>query len=107
MDGAGMIKRKSQMLSLWFLCWDLAMTALAWLLAYYLRFEWEIIPNHHETPDFSLCYQKIPLVLLIAAIAYHVTGQYVIHRFRRLREEVVSVTKGSVNAESRPSERGM
>ena len=31
----------------------------------------------------------------MAAVAYRLTGQYVIHRFRRLREEVVSVVKGT------------
>jgi Undecaprenyl-phosphate glucose phosphotransferase len=91
-----MIKRNSQILSIWFLGWDLAMTTVAWVLAYFVRFEWEIIPNHKETLDFSLCCRNIPLVLLIAAIAYHWTGQYVIHRFRRLREEAVSVAKGAI-----------
>src|SRR5262245_57314809 len=91
-----MIKRNSQILSIWFRVWDLAMTSLAWVLAYLMRFEWEIIPNHKDTPDFSLCCRNIPLVLLIAAIAYQVTGQYVISRFRRLREEAVAVTKGTI-----------
>lgn len=90
-----MFKRNSQILGIWFLVWDLAMTTLAWILAYVLRFEWEIIPNHKETLEFSLCAQKIPLVLFISGVAYHVTGQYVIHRFRRLREELVSVAKGT------------
>jgi Undecaprenyl-phosphate glucose phosphotransferase len=90
-----MFKRNSQILGIWFLAWDLTMTALAWVVAYFVRFEWEIIPTRKAIPDFSQCYQKIPLVLLISALAYHFTGQYVIHRFRRLREELVSVIKGT------------
>jgi Undecaprenyl-phosphate glucose phosphotransferase len=37
----------------------------------------------------------LPLVILIAAVAYRVAGQYDIHRLRRLREEVLSVAKGT------------
>jgi Undecaprenyl-phosphate glucose phosphotransferase len=35
------------------------------------------------------------LVVLLAAVSYRLTGQYVIHRLRRLREEAVSVIKGT------------
>jgi exopolysaccharide biosynthesis polyprenyl glycosylphosphotransferase len=38
--------------------------------------------------------RKLPVVLLLAALAYRLTGQYTIHRLRRFREEVVSVAKG-------------
>jgi len=89
-----MIKRNSQIVSIWFLAWDLGMTALAWVLAYFVRFEAGVIPQYKTPPDVSLCYRNIPLVLLLAAIAYRLTGQYVIHRFRRLREEFVCVLKG-------------
>lgn len=90
-----MIKRKSQILSAWFLGWDLAMTALAWVGAYWLRFNSGLLPVGKDPPPIVLCYQWLPLVLLLAALAYWITGQYVIHRFRRLREEAVSVVKGT------------
>src|SRR5689334_2733284 len=90
-----MIKRNSQILCIWFLVCDLLVTALAWLGAYYFRFESGWIPLHHTPLDFSLCLRQLPLVLIVSAIAYRLTGQYVIHRFRRLREEVVSVCKGT------------
>ena len=35
-----------------------------------------------------------PHVLLVSAVAYRLTGQYAIHRFRRLREEFASVLRG-------------
>src|SRR5262245_9638060 len=90
---AEMIKQKGQILSLWFLVWDLAWTALAWVGAYHLRFTYEIFPITKEAPDFSVCAQHIPLIVVLAAVAYRITGQYVIHRFRRLREELVAVAK--------------
>jgi Undecaprenyl-phosphate glucose phosphotransferase len=91
-----MIKRNSQILHLWFLIWDLALTALAWVLAYYIRFELEVIPQIKEPASFEQCYHNIPLLMLLAGVAYHMTGQYIIHRFRRLREEVVGVVKGTM-----------
>ena len=70
------------------------MTALAWCGAYYLRFDAGWIPVTKATPDSSLCWVNLPLVLLLAAVAFHLTGQYAIDRLRRLREEVVGVLKG-------------
>ena len=55
------------------------MTSLAWVLAYFVRFETGIIPQYQSPPDIGLCYRSIPLVLLLATIAYRLTGQYVIH----------------------------
>jgi Undecaprenyl-phosphate glucose phosphotransferase len=47
-------------------------------------------------PTFEMCWKNIPLVLLVSVLAYHLTQQYQIHRFRRLREEFVSVFAGTV-----------
>src|SRR5262249_36587923 len=93
--GSGMIKRRSQVLGVWFLCWDLFLTAAAWLLAYYIRIESGWLPLTKEAPDFYLCWRDLPLILILAAVAYRLTGQYTIHRLRRLREEVVAVFKGT------------
>ncbi|MEI7685063.1 MAG: undecaprenyl-phosphate glucose phosphotransferase [Planctomycetota bacterium] len=90
-----MIKQKSQILGLWFVVWDLAWTASSWIGAYFLRFDIEIVPVTKTTPDFRQCADHIPMVLILAAVAYRYTGQYVIHRFRRLREEFVAVIKGT------------
>src|SRR5438067_1731566 len=90
-----MIRRSSQLLCVWFLLWDLALTAACWVGAYYLRFESGWLPLHKERPDFTLCWRNLPLVVLLSAVAYRLTGQYAIHRLRRLREEVVSVVKGT------------
>src|SRR5687768_17514729 len=95
MDGAAMFKRKSQILVLWFFLGDLVLTALAWVGAYHLRFDTQLVPVRAAAPSPADCYRMIPLVLLMAAVAYQMTGQYVIHRFRRLREELVSVVKGT------------
>jgi Undecaprenyl-phosphate glucose phosphotransferase len=91
-----MIKRSSQILCVWFLCWDLVLTAAAWVGAYYVRFETGWIPVYKPPPDVSLCWGNLPLVGLLSAVAYRLTGQYTIDRLRRFREEMVGVVKGTV-----------
>src|SRR4051812_23369131 len=94
-DGAAMLHRSSQFLCAWFLWCDLLLTAGCWLLAYYLRFESGWVPVTKPPPEFGQCVANLPLVLLLAGIAYRLTGQYRIDRLRRLREEVISVCKGT------------
>jgi Undecaprenyl-phosphate glucose phosphotransferase len=90
-----MIKRRSQALVAWFLVLDLLLTGVAWIVAFVLRFETDLIPLTKTPLQESQCLSNLPLVLLLAAGAYHLTGQYAIHRLRRLREEVVCVVKGT------------
>jgi hypothetical protein len=89
-----MFKRRSQILTASFLVCDLFMIALAWCGAYFLRFDAGWIRVTKATPDLSLCWANLPLVLLLASVSFHFTGQYAIDRLRRLREEVVGVLKG-------------
>lgn len=90
-----MLRNKSQILSLWFLVCDLTLTVAAWLLSHYLRFESGWFEVDKTPPSFEMCWKNIPLVLLVSLLAYHFTSQYQIHRFRRLREEFVSVFLGT------------
>jgi Undecaprenyl-phosphate glucose phosphotransferase len=91
-----MIKRRSQALLLWFVLTDLGLTALAWVGAYYVRFcsGWVPLPDT-ALPEAELCWRTLPLVVLLAAVAYRLAGQYDIHRLRRLREELISILKGT------------
>jgi len=90
-----MTNRNSQLLVTWFVSWDLALTAAAWLGAYYLRFQSGWAPVVESPPDFDLCWHNLPLVLLLAAVSYRLAGQYHVHRLRRFREEMVSVARGT------------
>ncbi|MFN4257843.1 MAG: undecaprenyl-phosphate glucose phosphotransferase [Gemmataceae bacterium] len=90
-----MIKRRSQILCIWFLFWDLILTTGSWLGAYLIRFQTSLIPVTKDTPSFELCLRNLPLVVVLASVSYHLTGQYTIHRMRRLREEVLAVLKGT------------
>jgi Undecaprenyl-phosphate glucose phosphotransferase len=91
-----MIKRSSQILCGWFVLWDLLLTGAAWVGAYYVRFASGWIKVYKTPPDVYLCWRNLPLVLLLAVVSYHLTGQYTIHRLRRFREEMVGAIKGTV-----------
>ncbi len=89
-----MVRRVSQSLVAWFLLWDLALTASAWLLAYYLRMHSGLFSVHRGVPPFVLYLRALPLVLLVGMIAFRLAGMYEVHRLRRFREELAAVGKG-------------
>ncbi len=93
-----MIKRSSQVLGAWFLVSDLILTGAAWVGAYFLRFDSGLIPipAGKQLPEFYQCLRLLPLVVLSAAIAFRLTGQYAIHRLRRFREELLGVVQGTL-----------
>jgi Undecaprenyl-phosphate glucose phosphotransferase len=91
-----MLKRRSQGLCAWFLFSDLLLTGGCWLAAYLLRFDLGWLPITKTPPEPYYCWRSLPLVLLLSTVAYHLTGQYAIHRLRRFREEVVAVVKGTL-----------
>src|SRR5262245_7686161 len=95
MDGADMLHHRSHLLRGCFLISDLTVTAFAWLGAYYLRFESGLMAVTLSHPDFFHCLRALPLVLLLALIAYQMGGLYEVHRLRRFREEIVGVAKGT------------
>jgi len=89
-----MIRKRSHILSVWFFFWDLILVGVAWVAAYLLRFETGWFEIWTTPPGFSSCLGLLPLVLLLSAAAFRLTGQYAIHRLRRLREEFVCIFKG-------------
>jgi len=90
-----MIHRTSQSLTAWFVVWDLALTSLAWLASYWVRFDLCLLPFDPELkPDFTLYLATLPMIVILAAITYRVAGMYEVHRLRRFREELGAVAKG-------------
>ncbi len=90
-----MTHRTSQPLTAWFVVWDLALTAFAWVASYWVRFYTGLMAFDPELqPAFTLYLESLPLVIILAAVAYRIAGMYEVHRLRRFREELVAVTKG-------------
>ena len=91
-----MIKRSSQTLTVWFALWDLIGAGVAWIGAYYLRFNSGLFPVTKETPDPLLCWSNLPLVFILCLVSFRIAGSYQIHRLRRFREDFIAVVKGSL-----------
>jgi Undecaprenyl-phosphate glucose phosphotransferase len=94
--GKNMIHQRSQLLSSCFLLTDLVLTTAAWFLAYYLYFESGWFHLEKKIPAFYLCWQRVPLLWLLSAVAYRLAGMYDVGRLRRFREEMVAVFKASL-----------
>jgi Undecaprenyl-phosphate glucose phosphotransferase len=88
-----MYRRHGNKLALVFLACDLAVTSGVWLGAYFLRFA--LLPSPDGVPDVDLVLRGLPMVLVLAAVSYRLSGLYEIHRLRQLPRELGVVCKAS------------
>jgi Undecaprenyl-phosphate glucose phosphotransferase len=88
-----MYRRHGDKLAILFLACDLAVTAVMWLAAYVLRFT--VLPSPGGVPELQEVVCALPLVLILAAVAYRLCGLYEVHRLRQLPRELGLVCKAS------------
>jgi exopolysaccharide biosynthesis polyprenyl glycosylphosphotransferase len=88
-----MYRRHGDKLGVVFLACDLAVTAGVWVGAYALRFA--LFPSPDGVPDFHLVLRGLPVVLVLAAVAYRLCGLYEIHRLKQLPRELGVVLRAS------------
>jgi len=88
-----MYRRHGDKLALVFLACDLSVTAAVWMGAYLVRY-W-LFPSPHGVPSYRVMLQALPMVLLLAAIAYRLCGLYEVHRLRQLPRELGVICKAS------------
>ncbi len=88
-----MYRRHGDKLAVAFLACDLAVTAAVWVGAYLLRFALWASPD--GVPDFQLMIRALPMVLVMAAVAYRLCGLYEVHRLKQLPRELGLVCKAS------------
>jgi exopolysaccharide biosynthesis polyprenyl glycosylphosphotransferase len=89
-----MTRRSSEPLAAWFLVGDLGAVAAAWVGAYLVRFDAGLLPITRDVPDFKLYLYTLPLVLLLAGVAFRSVGLYQVHRLNRAREELAALVRG-------------
>ncbi|HMP01490.1 MAG TPA: undecaprenyl-phosphate glucose phosphotransferase [Gemmatales bacterium] len=89
------VKPSRQVLILWFLAWDVALTMVAWVTAYFIRFHTGWLEVTKNTPSWSDCLVHLPVLAVLGPIAYYLAGMYDVNRLRRHREELASVAKGT------------
>jgi len=90
---ARMYRRHGDKLGGVFLACDLAVTGAVWLGAYGLRFA--LLPSPEGVPDFHLVLRGLPVVLVLATVAYRLCGLYEIHRLRQLPRELGVVLRAN------------
>jgi len=88
-----MYRRHGDKLAILFLACDLAVTAGVWLGAYALRFT--VLPSPKGVPQLDAVLCALPLVLVLAAVAYRLCDLYEVHRLRQLPRELGLVCKAS------------
>lgn len=88
-----MYRRHGDKLGLTFLAADVAITAGAWIGAYWVRFSYWDSPK--GVPEVSEMLRPLGGVVLLAAVAYRVCGLYEIHRLRQLPREFGRVVQAS------------
>ncbi len=90
-----MLKQHNQVFIAAFVVADMFVVALAWLLAYYIRFDWGPVPAPLGRPPFS---NYLPMVLFVWAIwgtVLRAFGLYHVTRGSGLRHEAIRVVQAS------------
>jgi Undecaprenyl-phosphate glucose phosphotransferase len=88
-----MYRRHGQKIGLVFSLVDLAVTSIAWFGAYWLRYSLCSAP--HGVPEIDIVAASLPTVLVLAAVAYRLSGLYEVHRLRELPRELGTVCRAS------------
>jgi Undecaprenyl-phosphate glucose phosphotransferase len=91
-----MLKRHSQLIEGAMFLADLAITAGAWCLAFWLRFNTGWIPAEKGIPDFDRYLQVLPAVLLLAALSYRYCRFYSARRSDSLLVEWFDIARAQV-----------
>ena len=93
-----MIEKKHKALSSIYLINDALASNLAMLCAWFLRFQFEVIPVTKGQQDLATYAKILPIVTIVFPLAFAVQGLYRIRPARGKAEEWVSVAIGSVVA---------
>ncbi|MDD7473562.1 MAG: undecaprenyl-phosphate glucose phosphotransferase [Bdellovibrionota bacterium] len=93
-----MLKERKQLVEVFFVIFDLFFIAVAWVLAYYLRFYSGIIPVDKGIPPFSQYFWFLIIVFPIWFLAYKLGGLYVPLRAtaRRIYESFLLIRANSI-----------
>ncbi|HEY0139566.1 MAG TPA: undecaprenyl-phosphate glucose phosphotransferase [Thermoanaerobaculia bacterium] len=91
-----MIEKKQKALAWVYLVNDAFMASSAMLLAWFLRFHFELIPVTKGQQDLATYAKLIPFLAVIFPLAYAVQGLYRMRTTRGKTEEWVSIAIGSI-----------
>ena len=93
-----MVKRHNRLLVALYVCSDAALGILAFIAAYYVRFETTLIPVTKGYPPFSQYVNILPFIGALVPFAFHVQGLYRLRRGRSRVDDFFAVFVGSILA---------
>ena len=93
-----MIEKKHRALASIYLVIDVMASNLAMLIAWFLRFRFELIPVTKGPQNFATYVQLLPIVTIVFPLAFAVQGLYRVRPARTKTEEWLAVAIGSVVA---------
>jgi Undecaprenyl-phosphate glucose phosphotransferase len=93
-----MVRRWNRLLVASYVLSDALLAALAFLLAYAIRFDTNLFPVTKGVPPLAQYLAVLPIVAAIVPIAYHIQGIYRLRRGRTRLDDFFSVLVGSTLA---------
>jgi len=93
-----MVKRHNRLLVALYVCSDALLGMLAFLIAYFIRFDSGLIPITKGYPPLSQYINILPFVGVLVPFAYHVQGLYRLRRGRSRVDDFFAVFVGSILA---------
>jgi Undecaprenyl-phosphate glucose phosphotransferase len=93
-----MLKQRSQLFEFLFMGADLIVVSLAWIAAYWLRFEIELLPADKGVPLFKNYYSMLFVIWLIWAFVFKRTGLYKPMRGAKPKKEVWNLINANILA---------
>jgi hypothetical protein len=96
--GSAMVKRHNRLLVAFHVLTDAVLGMVAFVAAYFSRFETGLIPTPKGQPPFDQYIDILPYIAIIVPIAFHVQGLYRLRRGRSRIDDFFNVLVGSVLA---------
>jgi len=93
-----MVKRWNRVLVASYVLSDAALAALAFLVAYFIRFDASVFPVTKGVPPLRQYVVVLPIVAGMVPLAYHIQGLYRLRRGRTRLDDFFSVLVGSTLA---------
>jgi len=93
-----MVKRHNRLLVALYVCSDALLGMLAFLLAYYIRFDTGLIAVTKGYPPLAQYVNVLPFIGVLVPFAYHVQGLYRLRRGRSRVDDFFAVFVGSILA---------
>ena len=93
-----MVKRHNRLLVALYVCSDALLGMLAFLLAYFIRFDTGLIPITKGYPPLAQYINILPFIGVLVPFAYHVQGLYRLRRGRSRVDDFFAVFVGSILA---------